>query len=71
MMLLSVLVQQTRNNLLLDRELNLYQITSASNVTISSKRLYKNNFENTMYKNCNSQISRCKYYMSSKIWDIN
>ena len=50
---------------------NLYQITSANNITISSKRLYKNNFENTVYKNYNnSQISRCKYYMSSKIWDI-
>ena len=50
---------------------NLYQITSANNITISSKRLYKNNFENTVYKNYNnSQISRCKYYMGSKIWDI-
>ena len=37
-----------------------------------SKRLYKNNFENnTVYKNYNnSQISRHKYYMGSKIWDI-
>ena len=44
---------------------NLYQITSANNITISSKRLYKNNFENTVYKNYNnSQITRCK------IWDI-
>ena len=50
---------------------NLYQITSANNITISSKRLYQNNFENTDYKNYNnSQISRCKYYMVSKIWDI-
>ena len=52
---------------------NLYPITSANNITISisSKRLYKNNFENTVYKNYNnSQISRCKYYMSSKVWDI-
>ena len=49
----------------------LHHITSANNITISSKRLYKNNFENTLYKNYNnSQISRCKYYMSSKIWDI-
>ena len=50
---------------------NLYQITSTNNITINSKGLYKNNFENTMYKNYNnSQISRCIYYMSSKIWDI-
>ena len=50
---------------------NLYQITSGNNITISSKRLYKNNFENTVHKNYNnSQISRCKYYMGSKIWDI-
>ena len=37
---------------------NLYQITSANNITISSKRLYKNNFENnTVYKKYNnSQI---------------
>ena len=50
---------------------NLYQITSANNITINSKRLYKNNYENTVYKNCNnSQINRCKYYMSSKIRDI-
>ena len=50
---------------------NLYQITIANNITISSKRLYKNNFENTVYKNDNnnSQIGRCKYYTSSKIWD--
>ena len=50
---------------------NLYQIASANDITISSKRLYKNNSEKTVYKNYNnSQISRCKYYMSSKIWDI-
>ena len=50
---------------------NLYQITSANNITISSKRLYKNSFENnTVYKNYNSQVSRCKYYMGSKIWEI-
>ena len=50
---------------------NLYKITGADNITFSSKRLYKNNFENTVYKNySNSQISRCKYYMGSKIWDI-
>ena len=53
---------------------NLYQITSANNITISSKRLYKNNFENTVYKNYNTTIAKlvdaCKYYMSSKIWDI-
>ena len=37
-----------------------YQITSANNITIISKRLYKNNFENTVYKNYNnSHISRC------------
>ena len=48
---------------------NLYQITSANN--ISSKALYKNNYENIVYKNySNSQISRCKYYMSSRIWGI-
>ena len=51
---------------------NLYQIASANDITIiSSKRLYKNNSEKTVYKNYNnSQISRRKYYMSSKIWDI-
>ena len=33
--------------------------------------LVQKDFENTVYKNYNnSQISRCKYYMSSKIWDI-
>ena len=33
--------------------------------------LVQRDFENTVYKNYNnSQISRCKYYMSSKIWDI-
>ena len=35
---------------------NLYQITSANNITISSKRLFKNNFENTVYKNYNTTI---------------
>ena len=36
---------------------NLYQITSANNITISSKRLYKNNFENnTVYKNYNNTV---------------
>ena len=33
---------------------NLYQITSVNNITISSKRLSKNNFENTAYKNYNN-----------------
>ena len=49
----------------------MYQITSASNIIISSKRLFKNNYENIVYKNySNSQSHRCKYYTSSKIWDI-
>ena len=35
---------------------NLYQITSENN--INSKKLYKNKYENLMYKNCNnSQIN--------------
>ena len=33
--------------------------------------LVQKDFENTVYKNyINSQINRCKYYVSSKIWDI-
>ena len=49
----------------------MYQITSANNITISSETLYKNNFEKTVSKNYNnSQISRCKYYMGSKIWNM-
>ena len=35
---------------------NLYQITSANNIAISSKRIYENNFENTVYKNYNTTI---------------
>ena len=33
---------------------NLYQIISASNIIISSKRWYKNNYENIVYKNYNN-----------------
>ena len=49
---------------------NLYQITSANKITIRSKRLYKNNYENTVYKNYNTTIVRLvdarkfKYYIS-------
>ena len=51
---------------------NLYQTTSANNITISLKRLYKNNFANTVYKNYNTTIVRLVdvNIMSSKIWDI-
>ena len=48
---------------------NLYQITSANN--INSKRLYKNKYENIMYKNYNkSQINIYVNTIGSKIWDI-
>ena len=48
------------------------KLTSANNISISSKRLYKNNFELIPCTKITTivRFSRCKYYMGSKIWDI-